>query len=127
MSTNSPFTSLTLCGLICRRLSGTGWTSTGPRWDTKSTMSRTRRRSTPCSQTPCTRLGVIIKRRKNEKMNDLILTKLIRFSPDSLAGHIRSVEAIKDIKRGEEILCNYGYDENSILPDWYKEHEGKKA
>ena len=39
-------------------------------------------------------------------------------------GPIRSIVALRTIMIGEEILCNYGYIENSVVPTWYaKEYE----
>ena len=34
-------------------------------------------------------------------------------------GSIRTVVALRNIKKGEEILCNYNYDESFAVPDWY--------
>ena len=34
-------------------------------------------------------------------------------------GAIRSIVATRKIKIGEEILCNYDYLENSVVPKWY--------
>ena len=34
-------------------------------------------------------------------------------------GPIRSIVALRKIMVGEEILCNYGYMENSVVPTWY--------
>ena len=44
-------------------------------------------------------------------------------------GNIRSVYAIADINRGEEILINYGYRVGTMVPQWfsdlYKQEMGK--
>ena len=44
-------------------------------------------------------------------------------------GPIRTVFATKDIKKGEEILADYGYGKDSVIPRWfekaYKEELGK--
>ena len=34
-------------------------------------------------------------------------------------GPIRTVVAIKRIKRGEQILCDYEYPETATVPSWY--------
>ena len=34
-------------------------------------------------------------------------------------GSIRTIVSINVIKKGDEILCNYDYSENSIIPLWY--------
>ena len=34
-------------------------------------------------------------------------------------GPIRTIVATENIKRGEEILCDYAYSEESAIPIWY--------
>ena len=34
-------------------------------------------------------------------------------------GHTRTAFATKDIKKGEQILCDYQYDKSSAIPGWY--------
>ena len=45
-------------------------------------------------------------------------------------GNIRSIVAIQDIAKGEEVLVNYGYSQNNHAPKWYinlyKEETGKE-
>jgi [histone H3]-lysine4 N-methyltransferase len=40
-------------------------------------------------------------------------------------GEIMCIEAIKNIKKGREVLVNYGYPKNSIGPKWYQEAKKK--
>ena len=44
-------------------------------------------------------------------------------------GPIRTVFAIKDIKKGSQIFCNYEYEQDSAIPHWfgkvYKAEYGK--
>ena len=34
-------------------------------------------------------------------------------------GPINAVVSTKNIRKGDEILCNYGYSPNSLVPRWY--------